>query len=287
MTIPLLVRDHRRDFANNFYVYAVVSRRSKGLSIGVNLNPDKVCNFDCVYCQVDRTTPGPVRDVDLPRLRAELEVMLDLIQSGQLFETDRFRGTPPPLRRLNDIAFSGDGEPTTCPEFLQAVRAAAEMKQRRGLGDVKLVLITNATRLHRPAVREALELLAANNSEVWAKLDAGTDTYYHQIERTTIPFRRVLDNITAEARVRPLVIQAMFLRLDGQPPPTAERDAFCNRLNEIVRAGGRIKLVQVYTVARKPAEANVTALTAAEVDALAAAVRERTGLPAEAYYGAG
>src|SRR5947209_1206714 len=121
---PLLVhRDHRRTFQENLYVYAVVSRRSKGLSIGVNLNPDKVCNFDCVYCQVDRATPGPVRDVDLPRLRAELDAMLDLIQSGQLFETERFRATPPPLRRLNDIAFSGDGEPTTCPEFLQAVLA--------------------------------------------------------------------------------------------------------------------------------------------------------------------
>ena len=39
--------DHRRDLGENRYVYAVVSRRAGGLSIGVNLNPDKVCNFDC------------------------------------------------------------------------------------------------------------------------------------------------------------------------------------------------------------------------------------------------
>ena len=51
-------KDHRRDLGENRYVYAVVSRRARGLSIGVNLNPDKVCNFDCPYCQVDRTTPG-------------------------------------------------------------------------------------------------------------------------------------------------------------------------------------------------------------------------------------
>src|SRR5262245_64759123 len=103
---PLYVhRDHRRTFAENLYVYAVVSRRSKGVSIGLNLNPDKVCNFDCVYCQVDRTTPGPTRDVDVARLCDELEDMLQRVSSGRLFEEERFRQTPPALRRLNDIAF--------------------------------------------------------------------------------------------------------------------------------------------------------------------------------------
>src|SRR5438132_8734203 len=103
-------QDHRRSFADNRYVYAVVSRRSKGVSIGINLNPDKICNFDCVYCQVDRKTPPIVRDVDVARLLHELEDMLDLVASGELFDMDRFAGTPPVLRRLNDIAFSGDGE---------------------------------------------------------------------------------------------------------------------------------------------------------------------------------
>ena len=164
---PLLVhRDHRRTFAENLYVYAVVSRRSKGVSIGLNLNPDKVCNFDCVYCQVDRKTPPVVRDVDVPRLLAELEDMIDLVESGGLFETERYRGTPPGMRRLNDIAFSGDGEPTTCPEFPEIVRGVAEVKRRRGLDDAKLVLITNATMFDRPRVREALAVLDANNGEL-------------------------------------------------------------------------------------------------------------------------
>src|SRR5215468_4233646 len=143
-----VVRDHRRTFEDNLYVYAVVSRRSKGVSIGINLNPDKVCNFDCVYCQVDRKTPPAVRDVDVPRLLQELEDMLDLVLSGELFEMERFRNTPLESRRLNDIAFSGDGEPTTCPEFLEIVQATAALKKRRGLDSVKLVLITNATMFH-------------------------------------------------------------------------------------------------------------------------------------------
>jgi wyosine [tRNA(Phe)-imidazoG37] synthetase (radical SAM superfamily) len=280
-----LHQDHRRQFAANRYVYAVVSRRSKGVSVGVNLNPDKICNFDCVYCQVDRTTPGGPRDVDVPVLLAELAGVLDRLADGSLFEEERFRETPAPLRRLNDIAFSGDGEPTTCPAFAEVVEAAGAMKDDRGLGDVKLVLITNATMFHRPNVQHGLEALLAHNGEIWAKLEAGTEAYYHAIERTTIPFARVLENITAVARHTPIVIQSMFLKMDGQPPSSEELEAFCDRLNEIVKAGGRIKLVQVYTVARKPAEATVGALSPAEVDAIVSLVQSRTMLAAEAYYG--
>src|SRR6266699_4757227 len=87
----LVHRDHRRTFEDNRYVYAVVSRRSKGVSIGINLNPDKVCNFDCVYCQVDRKTPPVVREVDETRLLEELDEMLDLVTMGRLFEHARFR----------------------------------------------------------------------------------------------------------------------------------------------------------------------------------------------------
>jgi wyosine [tRNA(Phe)-imidazoG37] synthetase (radical SAM superfamily) len=279
-----VVRDHRRDFADNLYVYAVVSRRSKGVSIGINLNPDKVCNFDCVYCQVDRRTPPVVRVVEVPRLLAELEDMLDRVQSGELFEMDRFHETPPGFRRLNDIAFSGDGEPTTCPEFLPIVQAIAELKKTRGLDAVKLVLITNATRLHHPPVAESLKVLDENNGEIWAKLEAGTDAYYHEIERTTIPLSRVLENITTAAIARPVVIQAMFLKLHGEPPSRPELEAFCDRLNDIIAAGGKFKLVQVYTVAREPAERWVSALGNKEVDAIVEMVRKRTGLLVEPYY---
>jgi wyosine [tRNA(Phe)-imidazoG37] synthetase (radical SAM superfamily) len=281
-----VVRDHRRDFAANRYVYAVVSRRSKGLSIGINLNPDKVCNFDCVYCQVDRTTPPIVRDVEVPRLRGELADMLDRVQSGELFALDRFTATPPALRRLNDLAFSGDGEPTTCPEFLPIVQEVAALKRQRGLDRVKIVLITNATRLHHPPVAEALTVLDENQGEIWAKLEAGTEAYYRAIERTTIPLQRVLENITVTARRRAVVIQAMFLKMHGEPPPEAELEAFCGRLNEIQAAGGKIKLVQVYTVAREPAERWVSALSNSEVDTIVAKVHQRTGLPAEGFHGA-
>lgn len=282
--LPLFA-SHSRSFETNRFVYPVVSRRSGGVSIGVNLNPDKVCNFDCIYCQVDRVSAAETKFVGVPQLLDELDHMLDLVASGALFEHGKFAATPPHLRRLNDIAFSGDGEPTTYKNFDEIIAACAELKRKHGLDDVKMVLITNASMLHRPAVARGLEILDANNGEVWAKLEAGTEAYYQLIERTKIPFRQVLDNISAAARVRPLVIQALFMRVGGEPPSPAELDAFCDRLNEITAAGGKLKLVQIYTVARKPAESFVAPLSDAEVDAIVVLVESRTGLKAHAFYG--
>lgn len=288
IALPLaVIRDHRRTWEDNRYVYPVVSRRSKGVSIGLNLNPDKICNFDCVYCQVDRKTAPTVRDVNVPRLLHELEEMLELVQGGELFAHHRFEQTPTALRRLNDIAFSGDGEPTTCPEFGEIVEAVARLKLERGLNDVKIVLITNATRLHHPPVRQALTVLDRNQGEIWAKLEAGTEAYYREVERTTVPFQRVLDNIRETAQARPIVIQALFLKMHGEPPSAAELAAFCDRLNEVLQAGGKINLVQIYTVARDPAESWVGPLGDREVDAIVELVKRRTGLPADAFYGAG
>jgi wyosine [tRNA(Phe)-imidazoG37] synthetase (radical SAM superfamily) len=280
-----LHRRHERSFEGNRYVYPVLSRRAGGLSIGVNLNPDRICNFDCIYCQVNRTVRSEVRFVDTRRLIEELDRMLQWALSGDVYRSDKFSGTPSSLRRLCDIAFSGDGEPTTYRNFDEIVAACAEVKRRHDLNDVKMVLITNASMFHRPNVQRGLATLDGNNGEIWAKLDCGTEEYFRRIERTRISLQRVLDNITAAARLRPIVIQSLFMRIDGQPPPLFEQEAFCQRLNEIVAAGGKIRLVQVCTVARPPAERNVTALTDDEVDALVALVRDRTGLPAEGYYG--
>ncbi|HWB09733.1 MAG TPA: radical SAM protein [Pirellulales bacterium] len=279
-----LFADHPRHFAANRFVYPVVSRRSGGISIGINLNPDKVCNFDCIYCQVNRVDQSETRFVAREKLLAELSEMLRLVTSGELFADEKFATTPSQFRRLNDIAFSGDGEPTTYRNFDEIVEACATVKKAHGLDDVKIVLISNASMFHRPAVERGLAILDANQGEIWAKLEAGTEEYYRLVERTSIPFQRILENITSAARLRPLVIQALFMRVHHQSPPPDEQTAFCDRLNEIVAAGGTLKLVQIYTVARPPAESFVASLSNGEVDALAALVRERTGLPTTAFY---
>ena len=279
----LTIHDHSRALEENRYVYAVLSRRSSGISIGINLNPDKLCNFDCIYCQVDRTSPAKHRRVDLEILERELQDILQRAKSGALYAEPPFAGVPEPVRCIKDIAFSGDGEPTTFPNFKESVEIAIRAKEDAGLGGLKIVLITNATMLHRSRVKEALSLLDAHNGEIWAKLDAGTESYYKRVDATSIPFKRVLDNIVEASRNRPIVIQSLFMRINGSPPGDGEISAYCRRLEEIARGGGKISLVHVYTVARPPAQSYVTPLSAQELDAIAEKVRG-ISLPAATFY---
>lgn len=281
---PALHTLHSRHYRSNRYVYPVVSRRSKGVSLGVNLNPDKICNFDCIYCQVDRRSEAELDFVALDEVLTELRHLLEIASNGQLYDEEPFCNVPPHLRRLNDIAFSGDGEPTSYRNFDEIVARVAELKRQLGLHETKLVLITNASLLHRPVVQRALETLDTNQGEIWGKLDAGTESYFQQIDRTKIPFQQVLDNLLNTAKQRPLVIQSLFMRVNGQPTPTSEIDAYCERLNEIRRGGGKIQLVQIYTISRRPAESFVDSLSNQEVDSITEKVRLKTGLSAEPYY---
>ncbi|MBR2002789.1 MAG: radical SAM protein [Thermoguttaceae bacterium] len=168
-----LTQFHPSYFQNFRYVYPVVSRRANGVSIGVNLSPSKRCNFRCVYCQVDRSQRGLDAAVDVDLMRRELEAVARTTVSGDLFRCERFVQTPENKRVLRDFAFSGDGEPTLAPEFGAAVDAMIDVRKTLSLDDVKLTLITNATTLAEPRVADALDRLAANNGEIWAKLDGG------------------------------------------------------------------------------------------------------------------
>jgi wyosine [tRNA(Phe)-imidazoG37] synthetase (radical SAM superfamily) len=282
----LSVTRHPRTLGENRYVYAVLSRRARGISVGINLNPDKICNFDCIYCQVDRTTPPEIRDVREGELLEELESVLNRAKEGSLYREPRFAAVPEGLRRLSDISFAGDGEPTSYPRFREVLSAVAALKGRLHLDGLKIAVLTNCTLLDRPAVKEALDILDRSDGEIWAKLDAGTEEYY---EKVCVPggarFAKILSNILEASRPRPVVIQSLFLAFEGVGPSDHEIEAYCRRLSEIVDGGGKIKLVQIYTVARRPAVATVTPLPDSQVDAIAAEVRRRTGLAAESYYG--
>lgn len=243
--------DHRRELGENRYVYAVVSRRTGGLSIGINLNPDKVCNFDCPYCQVDRTLPVNDAPVNLGALLLELAQILQLVNSGELWSTPPFDTAAAEHRRVGDIAFAGDGEPTTPAEFFEATRVTKVFRDKFA-PDVPIRLLTNATMLHRPRVRNGLRYI----DDVWCKLDAGTAKYFAIVDGTKFPFKRILNNLAELAAVRPIVIQSMFQSLDGVVADDEEIAAWVARLVEISRVG-TIAEVQVYTVARKPSNASV------------------------------
>ncbi len=264
--------DHRRDLGDNRYVYAVVSRRVGGLSIGINLNVDKVCNFDCPYCQVDRRIPGGPREVDVAVLEQELDHLLALATTDELWTIAPFDTTDPSLRRVGDISLAGDGEPTAAKEFSEVVSAVGRIRTRHGLDHVPLSVLSNATLFHRPMVREGLESLDRLNGRIWAKLDAGTEAYFHQVDGTKLPFQRVLDNLSWASQQWPIMLQCMFHSWDGQAPPEAEIGAWAQRVRDLLDAGGSLSEIQIYTVARAPADPRVGPLTSAQLQEIAAQV---------------
>jgi len=281
----LTFADHRRSMDGLRYVYPVLSRRAKGISLGVNLNPDKACNFDCIYCQVDRTIPGS-KGVDLARLEHELDRLFAWVASGELFSHPPYDTVAGARRRVNDVCFAGDGEPTAVPEFPEAVRIAVDLKRRYGLEDVKVVLISNATLFHRARVQRGLEAMVGAQGEIWAKLDAGTEAYYQKVCVSRVPFQRILANLQRVACQAPLVIQTLFLELGAEGGPSdAELEAYVGRLQAMLEGGGQLKLVQIYSIARRPPRADVFALPDEAIDRMVAWVGARIPVPVEGYYG--
>jgi wyosine [tRNA(Phe)-imidazoG37] synthetase (radical SAM superfamily) len=234
--------------------------------------------------------PGGDRKIDIPVLEQELDQLLFRVQRGSLWDSPPFNTAAPALRVVRDIAIAGDGEPTAAPEFVDAIASVGHVARRRGLrlglsGDVSLHLLTNATLLHRPRVAEGLEAFAALGGELWAKLDAGSQTYFELVDGTSLPLDRVVQNIVGAAQRRPLVLQCMFMRWEGHGPDDVEISAWTERLVQILEAGGEIRLVQVYTLARRPADPRASVLPLLELERIAQSARN-IGLAVELSPGA-
>lgn len=280
-----ILSEHSRQFEQLRFAYPVVSRRSRGLSLGLNVNPDKVCNFDCPYCQVDRTTPPRDRQVDFDVMVSEIEALVAMAASGDIWRHPRFAEAPAEYRRFNDVAFAGDGEPTTYSRLAEAIRAVRTILDRHGLPDVKVIVLTNALLLDRPKVMDALRELKGGSYEVWAKLDAGTEEYFEYIAGRKLSLSRVVDNITAASQELEITIQALFPMVNGHGPGEDEIRAFAERINEITSNGGNIRLVQVYTTARRPAHEEIGMIEDARLDEIGAFVASRVDVPVKVYYG--
>jgi wyosine [tRNA(Phe)-imidazoG37] synthetase (radical SAM superfamily) len=285
---PSAISDHRRQWRDCLYVYPVISRRAGGMSLGVNLNPARACSYSCVYCQIDRRTPRNLDRVDLQTLRTELADVLTIAAGGEIWSDPRFAQAPQPLRRLNDIAFSGDGEPTCLGEFDRAVAVAAEEKARLKLPDVKLVVITNAAHLQEPQVLRAYPILREHNGEIWAKLDAGTQQQFEQINRPQggRSLETITENIIAAGREMPIVVQSLFLRLRGEAPGPDQIDAYIQRVRHILEAGAKIRYIQVHTIARSPAEPFVAYLPEEPLREIADRIDQALPVDVKVYPGA-
>lgn len=277
---------HPRVHAASRWVYPVLSRRSGGISIGVNLNPDKVCNYDCPYCQVDRRGPAPSSEVDPSGVEAELASLLAKVRATGLAEV--FPGVEADRRKLVDIALSGDGEPTSRREFPQICAVVAQARRswiREGGEPFGLVVITNATLLDRAHVREGLSILCDHGAgEVWGKLDAGTQGFHQVVNASRISLDRVVEQLSDCPPDFPLRIQTLFFRYHDLVPDASEIASWMGRLEGIL---GRRPLagLQLHTVARATAKSGCHPLPLAWLQDVAEQVQKQLGLSVDVHGG--
>jgi wyosine [tRNA(Phe)-imidazoG37] synthetase (radical SAM superfamily) len=229
------------------YIYPVVSRRAGGVSVGINLNPNNACNWRCIYCQVPELKRGTAPAIDLIKLEAELRAFLLEILHSDFMHAQ----VAPEARRINDIALSGNGEPTSAREFEQVIELIGNVKADYDLPiELKLVLITNGSLIDRPGVQSGLRRMSELNGEVWFKLDS----------------------VTREGRQ---------LQIDGVPPIQAESDAYLKFLEEFLREGVPLKGVLLYGLARpsmQPEAARLTKVSPEWMDGFQAQI-QALGLP--------
>jgi wyosine [tRNA(Phe)-imidazoG37] synthetase (radical SAM superfamily) len=259
-------------------VYPVVSRRAGGLSVGINLNTNNACNWRCVYCQVPDLVRGAAPAVDLALLERELREFLEPVLHGDFLE----RQVPPGLQRLNDIALSGNGEPTSCRDIEAVIALIQRVRREQEVPDaVKTILITNGSLMHRRSVQAALRRMAEINGEIWFKLDRATTEGIQEINDVRTSIAAVRRKIEIAASLCPTWIQTCVFAIDGRPPPAAEIDAYLAFLGGLHRDRVPLRGVLLYGIARpsqQPEAPRLSALPAAWLEDFARQI-EATGFP--------
>ncbi len=268
---PLDVTDHSRDSAGLTYVYPVVSRRAGGVSIGINLNPNNACNWRCIYCQVPNLKRGSAPRIDLALLERELRGFIDILMHGDFMRLKVPEGT----RQIVDVAFSGNGEPTSAKEFPLAVDLVDRVLNETGLGGaVKLRLITNGSLLGRSHVQDGLRRLGELGGEVWFKVDAGTAERYRCINNVDMSPGLVVRNLRRCATLCPTWVQTCVFAIDGEGPTDEEVSAYLEILDQagIEQLAG----VHVYGLSRpsmQPEADRLSNLPEDRLEAIAGRVR--------------
>ncbi|MDO8787790.1 MAG: radical SAM protein [Sulfuritalea sp.] len=247
--ILLKTEDHSRDSAGMRYVYPVISRRAGGVSVGINLNPNNACNWRCIYCQVPELKRGGPPPIDLVLLERELNDFLDWVQSGDFMATR----VPAGARRLVDVAFSGNGEPTSAAEFSDAVAIAGRVLAAHDLaGKLVMRLITNGSLLDRKAVQAGIARIGKSAGEVWFKVDTGTSAGLARINGTRARPEVVARRLACCAALAPTWVQTCLFRLDGELPAVQEVDAYLALLAPLAQA---LAGVHLYSLARSSLQA--------------------------------
>ena len=275
MSAMLTIEDHRRDAAGLLYVYPVISRRAGGVSVGINLNVNNACNWACVYCQVENLSKGGPPPLDQERLATELTAFLHQAIDGDFM----LRQVPEGARRLVDVAFSGNGEPTSAAEFKAAVeRVQAVLAQFGLLGKLPVRLITNGSLLHRPLVQEGVRRLGQMGGEVWFKLDRADTAGMLQVNGVNDQPQRVQERLRCCAGLAPTWVQTCWFGMDGEVPSAHALSLYCDLLLPLAPLLAGVHLYGLARPSCQPAANRLHRLDADQLQAIAVDIQNKTGI---------
>jgi len=276
--IDLTYKKHGRLSEFDRLVYPVVSRRSGGLSLGINLNPDKKCTFNCVYCQVDRLVEISELKPELAQINQELEHWITLIHKKE----NQYRGFP-----LKDISIAGDGEPTIVSALPGVMKIMMELRLKYHLEEAKLVLFTNGSNIDRNDLNKVLPEFFKNKGEIWFKLDYWDQVSLTRINRTKVSYERLIKNLKCIGNQYPLVLQSCFFSWDGENYNDLNFKKYVAMIHGLLEGGTQIDRIQAYTLARTPADDKAAPWSDAEMDSLVKFLESQLPLTIEKYYANG
>lgn len=235
------------------------------MSLGVNLSPTdgKVCSFDCLYCEAGFNAQGtgstglPPRDV----VRRLLEEQLKRMTA---------ENSP-----LDVITFSGNGEPTLHPDFVGIVDDALALRDRYFPG-AKVSVLSNATRLKKPEVVEALRRVDNNILKLDSALTASMRTIDRPVDKA-FTSEGVIDDLKRFAGT--CVVQTMMVRGAGFDNTTdAEVAALAEAYRQI-----RPREVMLYSIDRPTPDKTLTRVEKDELTELAQRLTSLSGVNVYAY----
>ena len=246
-------------------IFGPVNSRRLGVSLGINLMPNdgKVCSFDCLYCECGFN--ADFRPKHKRPTRQEVKKALTEVLKK------RHENHEP----LDDITFAGNGEPTGRPDFKAIVEDTVEVRNQY-FPEAKLSVLSNATYIYKPEVREAL-MLVDNNI---LKLDTVDMDYIKKLDRPQQPHYDVKDVIEDLKKFDGhVIIQTMFLCGDGMDNTSEQYVApWLEAVKDI-----KPQQVMVYTIDRETPDKLLEKASHETLDAIKARV-EALGIKCTASY---
>jgi wyosine [tRNA(Phe)-imidazoG37] synthetase (radical SAM superfamily) len=222
------------------FVYGPVPSRRLGRSLGVDVVPFKTCTYDCVYCQLGRTTTKTVRR---RRFADAQEVVAQVVA--------RLDSAP------DVIALAGSGEPTLSRELGEVITGL------KAAADVPVAVITNGSLLGVPDVQRDL----AQADIVLPSLDAADENTYQTVNRphASLTFQGLVDGMADFRRNYGGQVWLEVMILDGMNATSQGMERIAAHAAQI-----RPDRVQLNTVVRPPTEATARAVSPERLAAFAA-----------------